>query len=511
MNSAHVYCAEFLIFVPMRFLFIITLFFSVSVNVSARQKKYDFNARCQQAYDAVMQLRLNTGKALLEEEKRVNPDNLIPYFIDNYIDFFILFFNEDPGEYAQRRKQRATRLDLMNQGPENSPYHLYTQAVIKFQWAMVKVKFGEKWDAVWEIRKAYVTLKDNQKKYPQFLPNNMIIGPMQCVFGTIPEGYKWITNILGLRGSIKQGMQALQTVIDSNDPTAQIFKEESYYYYCYLELFIENKPEKLWQFIKQKQLDTKNNYLFALMVANLSLNNQKAEQGIKVLTERNASAEYAEIYYHYYVLGLMKLERQDDDAITYIERFVRGFKGKFYVKEALQRLSWAYFLKGDMASANKYRSMITQRGNLETDADKQAQKEAKSGKWPNPLLLRARMMSDGGYYQQGLNLLLTKRANDFSTMEEKLEYAYRLARIYDEMGNDTAAIRLYDATIKLGSNRPEYFAARAALQLGYIYEKTGDKAKARRSFQACIDMEGHDYKNSLDQRAKAGLLRLDGK
>ncbi|QEH43648.1 tetratricopeptide repeat protein [Chitinophaga sp. XS-30] len=495
----------------MRFLFVITLFFSISVNVSARQKHYDFNARCREAYDAVMQLRLDAGRALLEEEKRSDPDNLIPYFIDNYIDFFTLFFNEDPAQYARQRKFRATRLELMAEGPKGSPYHLYTQAVIKFQWAMVKVKFSEKWDATWEIRKAYFTLKDNQKKFPQFLPNNMIIGSMQTVFGTIPEGYKWITNILGLRGSIKQGMQLLQSVIDSNDPTAAIFREESYYYYCYLKLFIENKPEQLWQFIRQKQLDIRNNYLFALMVANLSLNDQKAEQGIRILTERNHSREYATIHYHDYVMGLLKLERQDADAITYLERFVREFRGKFYVKEALQRLSWAYYLKGDAATASKYRAMVLQRGNQETDADKQAQKEAKNGKWPNPLLLRARLMSDGGFYQQALNLLLDKRANDFATVEEKLEFAYRLARIYDEMGQDDNAIRLYETTVKLGSNRPEYFAARSALQLGYIYEKSGNSTKARQSFQACMDMEGHDYKNSLDQRAKSGLLRLDGK
>lgn len=495
----------------MRFIFLIAFFCSITVTVSARQKKFEFNARCQQAYDAIMQLRLNTGKALLEEEKRANPDNLIPYFIENYADFFILFFNEDPAVYARQRKQRAARLSLMEEGPEDSPYYLYTQAAIKFQWAMIRVKFGEKWDAVWEIRKAYLTLKDNQRKFPKFLPNNMIAGSMQTVFGTIPEGYKWITNILGLRGSIKDGMASLQTVIDSNDPTAALFKEESYYYYCYLKLFIENKPEQLWAFIQRKQLDTKNNYLFALMVANLSLNNQKADQGIKVLEERNQGPEYAEIWYKDYVLGLLKLERQDADAIANLERFVNNFKGKFYVKEALQRLSWAYYMKGDMASANRYRSLIARRGNTETDADKQAQKEAKSGKWPDPLLLKARLLSDGGFYEQARELLLTKRANDFRTVELKLEYAYRLARIYDEMGMDSSAIKLYEATIKIGSNRPEYFAARAALQLGYIYEKMGDKAKAKQSFQTCLDMEGHDYKNSLDQRAKSGMLRLDGK
>ncbi|RAI99891.1 tetratricopeptide repeat protein [Chitinophaga skermanii] len=476
----------------------------------AQQKTYDFNPRCQEAYDAIMQLRLGTGKALLEAEKRENPNNLIPYFLDNYCDFFPLFFNEDPAEYNSKKQLRAERISKMQEGPSESPYYLYTQAAIKFQWALVRVKFGEKWDATWEIRRAYQQFKDNNRKFPSFLPNTMMIGTMQTVFGTIPEGYKWITNILGLKGSIKTGMQNMNNFVNSQAPTAVIFKEESYYYYCYLKLFIENKPEELWQFIQQRQLDTKHNYLFALMVANLSMNNQKAAQGLEVLANRVPSNEYTDLYYQYYLAGVMRLDHLDDSAVVYFDKFLRNFKGKFYVKEALQRMSWAYYIKGNQDMANKYRQMILNRGNTETDADKQALKDAKSGKWPNVTLLKARLLSDGGYFNEALQLLQTKKAADFSTISEQLEYAYRLGRIYDDIGNDDQAIRMYQVTMRLGANRPEYFAARSALQMGYIYEKRKDKDKAIECFNACLDMEGHDYKNSLDQRAKAGLLRVNG-
>lgn len=493
-----------------RILFLLGLFFTGTFSVAGRQKVYDFNPRCQQAYAAIMQLRLAAGTALLEQEKKANPDNLIPYFLDNYTDFFILFFNEDPTQYAQRKDMRNQRLAMMAEGPANSPYYLYTQAAIKFQWGMIRVKFSEKWDAVWEIRKAYVMLKDNQKKFPQFIPNGMLAGAMQTVFGTIPEGYRWISNILGLKGSIKQGMLLMQQAIDSNNDVAVIFKPEAYYYYCYLKLFIENKPEEVWSFIQQHQLDTKNNYLFTLMVANLAMNNQKAALGIKILTERNDSAQYADIPYLYYLLGEMKLSRQDEDANIYFQRFLERFKGKFYLKECLQRLSWYYFLHGNMEAANKYRNMILTRGNTETDADKQAQKDAKSGKWPNPLLLKARLLSDGGFFADALKMLQTKKAADFERMEDKLEYAYRLGRIYDEMNMDDNAITMYEVTVRTGAGRTEYFAARASLQMGYIYEKRKEKAKALQCYQTCLDMKEHDYKNSLDQRAKAGIQRVNG-
>ncbi|MCK7559741.1 hypothetical protein MKQ70_34285 [Chitinophaga sedimenti] len=294
----------------MRFLFATVLLLNISLSVFAGQKVYDFNPRCQQAYDAIMQLRINAGLQLLNDEKREHPDNLIPYYLDNYADFFLLFFNEDPALYSQRKKLRGERLDKMAEGPEDSPYYLYTQAAIKFQWALVKVKFGERWDAVWEIRRAYVAFRDNQKKFPDFVPNKMMVGALQTVFGTIPEGYKWITNILGLRGSIKQGMANVQLAVESAAASAQLFREESYYYYCYLKLFIENKPDQVWQLIHDKQLDTKNNYLFALMVAQLSMNNQKAQQGIAALADRNHSPEYADIVWENYLLGQLKLNRR---------------------------------------------------------------------------------------------------------------------------------------------------------------------------------------------------------
>jgi len=94
--------------------------------------------------------------------------------------------------------------------------------------------------------------------------------------------------------------------------------------------------------------------------------------------------------------------------------------------------------------------------------------------------------------------------------EEKLEYAYRMARIYDDMGRSDEAIQFYDMAIKLGKDRTEYFAARAAVQLGFIYEKRNQKSLAIASFEECLHMGDHEYKDSLDQRAKSGIARCKG-
>jgi tetratricopeptide (TPR) repeat protein len=173
----------------------------------------------------------------------------------------------------------------------------------------------------------------------------------------------------------------------------------------------------------------------------------------------------------------------------------------------LQKLSWHYYLQGDDVKANACRLKILQSGGTDAEADKQAQKEATTQDWPNKLLLQARLLNDGGYYRQALALLHGKSTNNFSLPEEKLEFAYRAGRLYDDMGNDSLALVFYKQAIELGEHRKEYFAARAALQTGFIFEQRGDKATAIQWFQRCLNMKDHDFKNSLDQRAKAGIAR----
>ncbi|MFN3667403.1 MAG: hypothetical protein ACK4S0_14655, partial [Sediminibacterium sp.] len=141
---------------------------------------------------------------------------------------------------------------------------------------------------------------------------------------------------------------------------------------------------------------------------------------------------------------------------------------------------------------------------------KKALKDAKANYQPNLLLLKARLQNDGGYHREALALLHGKTEADFDTVEDKLEYVYRVARIYDDLGREPEAINAYLAAIRLGEFRKEYYAARAAVQLGQLYEAKGQKAIAIQYYQRCLDMGDHEYKNSLDQRAKSGILRCKG-
>jgi tetratricopeptide (TPR) repeat protein len=491
------------------------LLFTVAVcliSLSAfSEKVYDFNPTCRAAYSEIIKLKLSTGKQLVEKARQQNPDNLIPDLLDGYIDFFVLFFNEDPAEYEARKGNFDKRLHDFDLGSEDNPFYAYSKALTYMQRAAIKIKFGERYSAGWDFKKANSLIKDNRERFPSFQLNNMVFGPIEVVVGTIPSAYKWITSLFGMRGSINEGMQMMRSFINSNDAYARLFSNEATFYYCYLMFYVENKPDEVFKLIQSKKLDVVNNHLFTYLAANLAINNKQTDYANRVIQGRNLSTDYMFTPAWDFEMGYIKLHQLKlDEAISSFERFLTNFKGKFYVKDVCQKLMWAYYLKGNKGEAEKYRVLTIRNGNTESDADKKAYRDAKKNIWPNVLLLKARILNDGGYQKEALSVLEGKTVNDFEKPEDQLEFTYRLARIYDDMEKDDDAIKYYQAAIRLGKDRVEYYAARAALQIGYIYEKRNQKSFAIAAFNECLDMPDHEYKDSLDQRAKSGIARCKG-
>lgn len=153
--------------------------------------------------------------------------------------------------------------------------------------------------------------------------------------------------------------------------------------------------------------------------------------------------------------------------------------------------------------------MVLQKGTEVPDADKMSMRNAESGQWPHPLLLRARLLSDGGMFRESIELFRGKSTDDFQKTADKAEFVYRLARNYDLMGEKELAIKYYSSAISFGRDVHDYFAARSALQTALIFEERKDFNKASSYFKTALSMKDYPYKNSVDQKAKSGVYRCN--
>lgn len=475
------------------------------------QPVFEFNSHCQQAFQEITRLKVNSGRLLIQKARQQNPQNLIPELLDNYIDFYTLFLNEDPDEMKRSLVKMEARLAKIKSGPKSSPFLLYSQGMIYLQRATALIKAGEFWEAAWDCRRSYQVLKENKKRFPTFTPNDLPYGTLQAVTGTIPKGYRWIAGILGMRGSLTEGMKTVRGFLNGSDPWSKLFFNEAAFVYPYLLFYLENKKEEALQFTRQQQLDLAGNHLHLYMTANLAINLQQAALAASLITNRQQSPDYLVTGVWDFQMGFAQLYRLNTAAARqHFETFLRQFTGQFYVKDVYQKLSWCYWLEENQTKAEEMRKMVISKGSTFSDADKKALADAKSGKWPDRWLLKARLLSDGGYHNDALKTLMNQPINGLSTTAQQLEYNYRLGRIHDALGKTNEALQYYAQSIRIGKDRPEYFAARAALQSGQIYESRGNKQQALEFYQQCLNMNQQEYKNSLDQRAKAGIARCSG-
>ena len=464
---------------------------------------FDYNDRCKQAYDSILSLKLAKGQQLLDAEKKEHPNNNAPYFLEDYIDFFHIYLSGDKQVQKNLSGKLDSRLTRLRGADQNSPWYLYSQGEVLLHQAFAQVKFRDYGSALWNIRKAYKLLEQNCTAYPFFTPNDKSMGMLKAMLGIIPSKYQWGLSILGMEGDLNKGMEQLRRAAN----TDSYFKREGVVIYAMLLLHLQSKPQEAWAVVQANKLPVSGDLFSYFVAGNIALYSKHNADAVTILSTRPTGAQYEAFPYMDYLLGLAYLQQLDSRSDKYFQQFIAQNKGNDFVKSAYHKLAWSALINHRPDDYKTYLAKVKTLANTETDADKQAQKEAESGVVPDTFLLKGRLLFDGGYYGKALRALADKHTEN-ATPEQQLELVYRKGRIYDEMHDDTSAMAAYRITIAKGRELPFFYAANAALQLGYIYERHGDKVNARRYFNECLNMKGSEYENSLASKAHAGLERV---
>lgn len=488
-------------------LIFISVFSAFIFSSLSLQASFDFNSECRKAYIEIFNLNFKTAEEIIEKEKIKNSANIVPVLLEADIDFLSAFVSEEDLYYKRLMEQKKGRLKQIESGDSNSPFYLYAQADIYLQSALVKLKFGEYISASTDLLRANSLLKKNRESFPAFIPNLKGLGMLHAMAGLIPSDFKWAANLAGFEGTVLEGITELDSLFKNiNSADYDFLKPEAAMLLFYLKTNFEKQDTE--QYFTQYFSDSTllKNPLVAFSYSGFLMRRGKSDDAIKIL-EAVSPGSFPFLMLEYR-LGHAKLCRGDKDAIEHLLKFAASFKGKNYVRSAFRFIAWHYLLNDDEKKYKQFLANVLYTGKSFSDEDKDATREAEQRRTPNKKLLRSRLLYDGGYYKTALTEIEDPSNIFFRHKADSAEYDYRLARIF-HAGKDTAkAEASYINAFSKGKNLPQHYAANSALQLGNIYEQRGDKPKAKEWYQKCLWLPPHDYRHSIEQKAKAGLERV---
>lgn len=491
------------------------VFFLLLWNISFSQDyQYDFNKNCEKAYEKLLFLQLDSAAFYIEKEEKAKPHNLIPALLSNYQDFLKIVLEEDEKLFEELSDEKKRRLSLWKKGPKESPWYLSGQAQIKLQWAFSRVLFDEYFTAATEINSAYHLLEENKKEHPEFLADNMGIGILHAMIGVVPDQYQWAMEMLGLYGTIDQGLAEIKKQIESKPN--HVFSQEALFYYTFARLNLQTDPTRITELLNYYSTEPYNSFAqkspllhFSEAVVLLKTDNDKA---ITHLLNPPRALE-TRFYYPIFLLGQAYLYQLNPKSDSVLIEYIERYPGKNYKKTAYQRLAWSRFIQGDtLAYYTSMRSLLNEGASL-LDSDKSAQKEAKAAQdneLPQLNLLRCRLQFDGHYYEGALDELDKVELSELN-IEQLLEYHYRKARVFHEMGNYPEAFKAYTMALEEGKYSERYYAANAALKMGEMAEELEEFKKAEDYYQRCLELDFSEYRRGIRAKAKAGIQRVDNK
>lgn len=474
--------------------------------ISTTQAAYQFTPLCQEAMQKILDLKFKDARLLIESERKAHPDNGYVIFLEHYSEAIELIITEEPSLYKQFIDHLDSRLNEMDALDEGAADFNWLKAEMLFHAGLAQIKFGTRISGVAKIFNSYRIIRDHRKEYPDFWQNQKLTGIYNIIFDNIPGFMRWAADMFGLSGNSDLGIYQLKQYCEVSGKTPGL-AEEAILVTGLAYKLIRQEKEGL-HFIQQQNSGILQNTLVKYLYAITATYNYQNDLALKLLGEIHQQDLQAPFYSLDYLTGRCKLNHLEPDADIYLKRYLETYPGLDYKKDICNRLSYFYLLRWDMEGYRHYQTMIDSVGQDLRERDQEAILERQSGIIPHTGLLKARLLFDGGYFEEALKEM---DKVDNTSLEKKsywLEYYYRLGRINQLLGRMEQAIGFLTLSYNSGKSQPYTFATRSAFSLGKIYEEKQDYRNAALWYERCVDVfsETHTTEGVKDA-AEKGIKR----
>ena len=464
----------------------------------AADPEWKFDATSQKAYDLLLDLQVNQVHSLIPQ-----PETAQEHYVTALAEALELLLTEDGEKFTEYEDRFELRLERKTK--PNNVEDLFLQAEIRMQWAFIYFKFGHEFDAALNMRQAYLTAEEIKKRSPKFQAIKKTSALLEIIIGSVPEKYDWILSMLNIEGSIEQGLKDLESIRTSD----HALRLEADMLYALIQGFVLQRPDNGMEVIRKIMAKRPDNALALFLGGSLAVKNSESETALAILNKLSEHQRELPIYYTDYLKGEIYLHKAEYlNSITSYRWFVNHYKGQNHIKDATFKIGLAYWLNGNVNDAKATFKIARTLGRETTEADKYAARSLAEPELPHLNLTKARYFTDGGYYDQAANILDSIPQNDLPTLRDQVEFNYRKARLAHKTDRISLAKQFYEKTIEVNGSGSWYFAPNACLQLGYISMSENNNDAAEEYFKRALSYKKHEYKNSIDTKAKSALAQL---
>jgi len=480
------------------------LFLLILSPVFASNPIWKFDPQLQKAYQSVLNLETDKAyTALAALSASTNPLHKI--YVESFCETLDVLISEDETKFQKIEANFRTRFKYLDSQKESAET-LFLKAELNLQRGFNFLNLGQDLNAVWAIRTAYSQAEECIKKYPDFIPIKKTSGVIQVMVGSVPDKYNWFMSLLGMKGSVSKGQEQLQDLRNSESS----LNTEATILYFTIKGLINQQHEEATDGILKVLDEQPYNRLVLFLGINMLMKSSQSERALQLIKTLDEHPQGLPMYYIDYLRGEILLQKGEyTKAISAYQKFIINYKSINFKKDSYYKIALSYWLQNRKEEAYKNFEIAKKTGKEIAEPDRYANFQLKENIFPNPKILKVRLYTDGGYYQDALSTLKTINESTLATEKEKAEYSYRKARLADKMGDQTTAKIYYARTVKLVGSNPWYFAPNSALQLGYMAKAGNDNISARKYFELALSYKNHAYKNSIDGKAKSALDQLN--
>ncbi|MFQ3608340.1 MAG: tetratricopeptide repeat protein [Chloroherpetonaceae bacterium] len=362
------------------------------------------------------------------------------------------------------------------------------------------------------FHKAKGLYKDALKFDSTFYDAAKGVGFIEFFSSLIPDSYKWLASVFGYEGTREDAMRKLELARDKGIYT----RRECTYYVAMLNYLFYNRYREAESELLSLAAQYPKSVALSYTLGSLYFKYKdvaRSEAYLKKAIDDGGNENEFSAYALFRLAELQFRLNQFENAKKSYLRYLSILDLDLYRAQTYYKLGLCSELLGNRQSALAYYKQAV--SNTDNPDELYARRKAKE-LLARPIsnaeqkLLLARNHFDAGKHDSALFTLHPLFQQEGSlNADERAEFYYRLARIYDETGKDSDAILFYQKCYGTKAERERYLAPQSRLHLGRLYARKGEIAKAKDEFEKATRYVSFDFEKELRREIKLELAKLE--